>query len=77
MKAADFDMEYRDLSDDKQDQRNVSDTRKPTMTLKNLNKLKKMRAANDLENAIRSDTLEIIYGTPAEGEGGGPPGGLM
>ena len=31
-----------------------------------LNKLKKMRAAKDLENLMRGDFLEIIYGAPSE-----------
>jgi len=66
MRADDFDAGYRDVSKDKQDQANVSDTRKSRMTLRNLNKLKKMRAAQDLENAMRMDTLEIIYGASAE-----------
>ena len=66
MRAGEFDAGYRDVSKDKLNQANVSDTRKPRMTLLNLNKLKKMRAAQDLENAMRMDTLEIIYGASAE-----------
>jgi len=75
MRADEFDMEYRDLANDRQDQAHVSDTRKTRMTLRNLNKLKKMRAAQDLENAMRMDTLEIIYGAAGE-EAGMSPGGL-
>ena len=70
MRADEFDSGYRDVSNDKLHQVNFSDTRKPRMTLLNLNKLKKMRAAQDLENAIRMDSLEIIYG-PAETQMGG------
>jgi hypothetical protein len=73
MRASEFDMGYRNIGQDKLNQAHFSDTRKPSITLKNLNKLKKMRAARDLENHMRMDTLEIIYGTPAEEQG---PGGL-
>ena len=63
MRAGEFDVGYRDVSNDKLNQAKFSDTRKPRMTLFNLNKLKKMRAAQDLENAMRTDSLEIIYGS--------------
>ena len=66
MRASDFDMEYYNASDDKGRIEEPYDTRKPRMTLKTLNKLKKMRAAQDLENHIRMDTLEIIYGSSGE-----------
>lgn len=44
-------------------------SRKSIITLRNLNKLKKMRAAKDLEMLMRSDFLEIMYAVPNE-EGG-------
>lgn len=72
MRAGEIEAKYYDASKDHQGQAQVSDTRKPRLTLRNLNKLKKMRAAQDLENAMRQDTLEIIYGAPAEEAG--PPG---
>ena len=71
MRAGEFDMGYQDVGQDKFTQAKLSDTRKPRMTLRNLNKLKKMRAAQDLENHMRMDTLEIIYGTPEEEAAGG------
>ena len=73
MRAGEFDIGYRDQGSDKLGQFQLSDTRKPKLTLKHLNKLKKMRAAQDLENHIRMDTLEIIYGAPEEA---GMPGGM-
>lgn len=73
MRAGEFDMGYTDVGNDRLNQAHFQDTRKKLMTLRNLNKLKKMRAAQDLENHMRMDTLEIIYGTPAEETG---PGGL-
>ena len=71
MRAGEFDMGYRDVGRDVLHQAHFHDTRKPRMTLKNLNRLKKMRAAQDLENHMRMDTLEIIYGAPEEEAGGG------
>jgi hypothetical protein len=70
MRANEFEMEYYDQGADKLSQAQISDTRKPRLTLRHLNKLKKMRAAQDLENHMRMDTLEIIYGAPAEEAGG-------
>ena len=74
MRAGEFDPEYYDPSEDTFQQAKVTDTRKLRLTLKHLNKLKKMRAAQDLENHMRTDTLEIIYGAPEEE--GAPLGGL-
>lgn len=71
MRAGEIDMGYQDVGKDKFTQAQIHDTRKPRMTLRNLNKLKKMRAAQDLENHMRMDTLEIIYGTPEEEAAGG------
>jgi hypothetical protein len=74
MNANELDPTYRDDNNDKIMQRNVNDSRKPTITLVHLNKLKKMRAAKDLENLMRGDFLEIIYGAPEEA--GGEVGGI-
>lgn len=71
MRANEFDMEYQDLNQDRYSQAKIEDTRKPRLTLLHLNKLKKMRAAQELENHMRIDTLEVIYGAPAEEAGPG------
>jgi hypothetical protein len=73
MRANEFEMGYQDNAKDEFSQSHISDTRKSRtrLTLKHLNKLKKMRAAQDLENHMRMDTLEIIYGAPSEEAGAG------
>lgn len=62
------------LQDPAQDEftaQQLHDTRKPAITLLHLNKLKKMRAARNLENLVRRDVLELLYGVPSEEA---PPG---
>jgi hypothetical protein len=61
-----------DASADKLSSADIMDTRKNKLTLKDLNKLKKLRAFRRLEDLKRQDTLGIIYGEPAgDDEGGG------
>ena len=76
MNANEIDPTYRNNNADIIQQRHLSDTRKPTITLANLNKLKKMRAAKDLENLMKGDFMEIIYGSGDEVAAGGNMGGL-
>ena len=61
-----------DASSDTLNAADIMDTRKNKLTLKDLNKLKKLRAFRRLEDLKRQDTLGIIYGEPDEGgdEGG-------
>lgn len=44
----------------------AGDIRKPKLTLAMLNKLKKIRATNDLESAKKESLLGIMYGMPEE-----------
>jgi hypothetical protein len=66
---------YYDPAADKLNKRELSDTRKPVLTLRHLNRLKKMRALRTLENMKREDLLAIMYGAPADG--GGMGGGMF
>jgi hypothetical protein len=71
MKIQEFDPEYIDPNQDTVMKRHFTDNRKSKITLKDLNRLKKMRAAHDLETLMRGDFLEIIYGTPDDAASGG------
>lgn len=70
------DIGYYDPSDDNYSIQKLHDTRRPKITLRHLNKLKKMRSAKTLENLVRRDLLAMMYGPPPaeSGEMGGFPG---
>lgn len=72
MRASEIDATYYSPEDDRFAIQSIDDTRKPRLTLQHLNRLKKMRAARNLENLVRRDILGLLYGAPAEG--GGMPG---
>jgi hypothetical protein len=61
---------YTDPAQDKFTQRKMSDSRKPRITLAHLNRLKKMRAAKDLETLMRQDLMQLMYSAPDEQAGG-------
>lgn len=54
--------EFYDASNDKFSQDNLSNTRRVHLTLRHLNKLRKKREMHNLENEIRKQRLEQIYG---------------
>jgi hypothetical protein len=59
---------------DQTEKKNYGDKRKPKLTLKMINRLKKIRASKSLENHNRKKVLGIMYGVPSEGGEGGPGG---
>lgn len=61
---------FTDPAQDRFSQRKASDSRKPRITLSHLNRLKKMRAAKDLETLMRQDLMQLMYSAPEE-QGGG------
>lgn len=61
-----------DPAQDKIGVRQLSDVRKPKLTLRHLNRLKKIRAMKRLDALKREDLLGIMYGMPEEPAG--PPG---
>lgn len=50
--------------------KSLSDTRKPKLTLKHLNKLKKIQSVRKLDSARRNSLLSVMYGQPEEDSGG-------
>jgi hypothetical protein len=66
-----------DPSQDEVGVRNLGQTRRPTLSLRSLNRLKKIRALRKLENLKREDLLGIMYAAPDDAAAGGmgaPPG---
>jgi hypothetical protein len=67
---------YYDPATDESNVRNINDQRKPKLSLRMLNRLKRIRALRKLENLKRQDLLGIMYGIPDEGaDMGGGMGG--
>jgi predicted RNA-binding protein with PUA-like domain len=66
---------YYDPAADKIERRELDDTRKPVLKLRDLNRLKKMRALQQLERLKREDLLAIMYAAPEDGGGMGGMGG--
>lgn len=73
MKAREFDDDgYYDPKEDQQ-KLYLDDTRKPRLTFRHLNRLKKLQAAKQFDELKQADYLELMYGVPQEEEG---PGGF-
>jgi len=71
----DYETAIYDPSQDEVSRRVPNDTRKPVLTLRHLNRLKRLRALDKLEGLKREDLLGVMYAPPEEpGMGGGPPG---
>lgn len=62
---------FEDIEANTMERRSMSKTRLPKLFLKDLNRLKKMRAQKKLEALKRQDLLGIMYGAPLPEEGGG------
>ncbi len=67
---------YYDPNEDKMAMRSRDDTRKSKLMLKDINRLKKIRAQSKLEALKRQDLLDIMYGDSGEDSGGGGFGGF-
>ena len=65
-------MKYSDLNDatlskdDGIEKEKIGNTRQPKLTLKHLNKLRKIRELKNLEKLNMAKQLELIYSQPAE-----------
>jgi hypothetical protein len=53
-------------TDDQEAMLHLHDTRKPKLTLRHLNKLRKMKELRHFEKLQQHDFLEIMYGLPEE-----------
>lgn len=67
---------YYDINKDSINTRSRDDTRKTSLTLLDVNKLKKIRAMKMLNALKNQDVLEIMYGDGGEDDGGGGFGGF-
>lgn len=52
--------------DDKMNQADLSQTRRPRLTLRHLNKLRKIQELKRLEGDAHDDFVKTMYGTPVE-----------
>lgn len=72
MKAKDLLVEFYDPEDDESMYQEYDDTRRPRLTLRRLNKLRKAKDMRDLDNAEHLAFLPTMYAQPTgEEEGGG------
>lgn len=62
---------FMDPKDNVLQRRHLDDTRKPKLTLKHLNKLRKMREAKKLDMWDRKQQWQAMYGIADEEEGMG------
>ena len=53
--------------DDESNQTELNDTRRPRLTLRHLNKLRKIQELKKMEMMAHKDFVKTMYGTPEEG----------
>lgn len=58
--------------DDEGNKAEYDDTRRPRLTLRHLNKLRKIQELKKLEGEAHAEFVKKMYGTPPEDAGGGP-----
>lgn len=66
MKNKDIIVENYDMEDDEYMKAEMSDTRRVKLTLKHLNKLRKLKDARRIHDEERKGFVKQMYGTPAE-----------
>lgn len=49
--------------------KSIYDTRKPKLTLKHINRLKKIQSIRTLDSLKRQDLITVMYGVPDESGG--------
>jgi len=60
--------EYYEAKDDEYSSFDIDDTRRPRLTLKHLNKLRKMREMNSAERSNRENFFQKIYSRQEDAE---------
>ena len=71
MKNKEIINENYDMEDDEYMKAQLSDTRRPRLTLRHLNKLRKLKDARVIQDQERSEFVKKMYGAPPAGDGGG------
>lgn len=59
--------EHYEPGDDKQNQASLTDTRRPRLTLRHLNKLRKIQELKKLEAESHAEFVRTMYADPEEG----------
>ena len=59
--------EHYEPADDKQNQASLSDTRRQKLTIRHLNKLRKIQELKKLENESHAEFVRTMYAEPDEG----------
>jgi len=59
--------EHYEPNDDKMNQASMSDTRRPKLTLRHLNKLRKIQELKKLESESHAEFVRTMYADPEEG----------
>lgn len=68
------DFGYYSPESDEYNARKLTDTRKKPLTLRALNRLKKIKMTREMELLQRANFLELMYAAPEEAAGGGGGG---
>lgn len=66
MKARDLLFEFYEPADDEQMKAELSDTRRPRLTLRHIQKLRKMRDVRAQDRKEYLQTVQDVYGAPPE-----------
>lgn len=70
MKKNEIINENYDMEDDEYMKAELSDTRRPRLTIRHLNKLRKLKDARGIEDQERSSFVKKMYGSSPPMEGG-------
>lgn len=62
--------EYYDFDSDSIDSMEIEDVRKPRLTLRHVNKMRKVRDMREVEKQQHNQLVQDMYGRPAEDDGG-------